>query len=60
MGKEECVSTLIKNVDSMYAVAVINCPSMAISLRKVMGCYSVKFKGYMLMYFLTGLPCFQP
>lgn len=52
-GIEESVSTLIKNVDSMFALAMINWSWSAISEQKMMCCYIVKFKGYILVYPLT-------
>lgn len=54
------MSTLIKNVDCMYSATLIDHLGMDISLQEVMGCYTVRYKGYVLMYFLTGVYCFQP
>lgn len=52
-GTEENASTLIKNVDHLFVLAVINWSWSAISEQEV-GCrYIVKFKGYILVYPLT-------
>lgn len=52
-GTEENASTLIKNVDHLFVLAVINWSWSAISEQEVVCCYIVKFKGYILVYPLT-------
>lgn len=55
---KENASTLIKNVDRLFVLAMINWSWSAISEQEVVCCYMVKFKGYILVYPLTCL-CIQ-
>lgn len=52
-GTEENESTLIKNVDRLFVLAMINWSWSALSEQEVVCCYIVKFKGYILVYPLT-------
>lgn len=52
-GAEENASTLIKNVDRLFVLAMINWSWSAISEQEVVCCYIGKFKGYILVYPLT-------
>lgn len=52
-GTEENASTLIKNVDHLFVLAMINWSWSAISEQEVVCCYIAKFKGYILVYPLT-------
>lgn len=52
-GTEENASTLIKNVDRLFVLAMINWSWSAISEQEVVCCYIGKFKGYILVYPLT-------
>lgn len=47
---EENASTLIKNVDRLFVLAMINWSWSAISEQEVVCYYIVKFKGYILVY----------
>lgn len=52
-GTEENASTLIKNVDRLFVLAMINWSWSDISEQEVICYYIVKFKGYVLVYSLT-------
>lgn len=52
-GTEENASALIKNVERLFVLAMINWSWSAISEQEVVCCYIAKFKGYILVYSLT-------
>lgn len=57
-GIEKSASTLINNVECIFFLAVIDCSWSTISAQEVMF-YTVRFKGYILMYPLSCVPWTQ-
>lgn len=54
-GIEKSASTLINNVECIFFLTVIDCSWSTISAQEVMF-YTVRFKGYILMYSVVVFP----
>lgn len=57
-GIEKSASTLINNVECIFFLTVIDCSWSTISAQEVMF-YTVRFKGYILMYLVSCVPWTQ-
>lgn len=57
-GIEKSASTLINNVECIFFLTVIDCSQSTISAQEVVF-YTVRFKGYILMYPVSYVPWTQ-